>query len=52
MKIYVVLGKMENEDSKGFIRLYRGMNYVPKFQDILHWSKHRKRRKKYKHFST
>jgi len=34
-KIYMGLGKMKNEDSRGIRRLYRGRNYVPKFQDIL-----------------
>ena len=32
-------------------RLYRGRNFVPKVQDILHWRKHLKRRRN-KHFST
>jgi len=36
---------MKNEDSRGLRRLYKGMNYVPKFQDILHRSKHLKRRR-------
>ncbi|KEH33732.1 transmembrane protein, putative [Medicago truncatula] len=35
-KIYVVLGKKKNEDSRALRRLYRGRNSVPKFQDILH----------------
>jgi len=35
---------MNNEDSRGLIRLYRGRNYVPKFQDVLHWRKHLNRR--------
>jgi len=35
LKIYVVLGKMKNEDSRGLRRLYIGRNSVPKFQDIL-----------------
>ena len=29
-KDYVVLGKIKNEDSRGFTRLYEGSNYVPK----------------------
>jgi len=35
LKIYVVLGKMKNEDSRGLRRLYRGRNCAPKFQDTL-----------------
>jgi len=38
---------MKNEDSRRFIRLYKGRNYVLKFQDILHWSKHLKRQRKH-----
>jgi len=34
--IYVVLGKTKNEGSRGLKRLYKGRNFVPKFQDILH----------------
>jgi len=34
-KIYVVLGKIKNEDLRGLIRLYRGRNFVPKFQNIF-----------------
>jgi len=45
-KIYVILGKKKNEDSRGLIRLYRWRNYVPKLQDILHWRKHLKKRRK------
>jgi len=44
-KIYVVLGKMNNEDSRGIKRLHKEMNYVPNFQDILHRSKHLKRQR-------
>jgi len=43
------VGKMKNEDSRGLKKLYRGRNYVPKFQNILRWSKHLKRRRN-KHF--
>ena len=48
------LGKMKNEDSRGLIRLYKGMYYVPKFQDILHRSKHLKirRNKGFQHQTT
>jgi len=45
-KIFVVIGKMKNEDSRGIRRLYRGRNFVPKFQYILLWRKHLKRRRK------
>jgi len=45
-KIYVVLGKMKNEDSKGLIRLYKWRNFVPKFQDNLRRNKDLKRRRK------
>lgn len=48
-KICEDLGKMKNEDSRGLIRLYKGRNYVPKFQDTLHRSKHL-RRQRTKHF--
>jgi hypothetical protein len=34
-KIYLVLWRTKIEDSRGLIRLYKGRNYVPKFQDIL-----------------
>jgi hypothetical protein len=44
-----VLGKMKNEYSRGLRRLYKGGNFVSKFQDILHRSKHIKRRRN-KHF--
>jgi len=47
LKIYVVLRKMKNEDSRGLIRLYKGNNYFHKFQDILHRRKHLKRRRKH-----
>jgi hypothetical protein len=39
----MVLAKMKNEDSRGLRRLYKGRNYVPKFQDILNISKHLKK---------
>jgi len=29
------LGKTKHEDSRGLKRLYKGRNYVPKFQDSL-----------------
>jgi len=41
---YVVLGKTKNKDSRGLKRHYKGGNFVTKFQDNLHWSKHRERR--------
>jgi len=47
----VVLGKMKNEDSRGLRRLYKGRNYVPKFQGNFHRSKHLKRRRNM-HFGT
>jgi len=34
-----------NEDSKGLERHHKGRNYVPKSQNILHGSKHAKRRR-------
>jgi len=37
---------MKNEDSRGLIRLYKGKNYVPKFQNILQQRKHLNRRRK------
>nr|ABN09045.1 hypothetical protein MtrDRAFT_AC172742g25v1 [Medicago truncatula] len=42
LKICEVLGKMKNEDLNGLKRRYRGKNFIPKFQDILHGSKHPK----------
>jgi len=45
-KIYVVLGKMKIQDSRGLRRHYRGRNYVLKFQDILLWRKHQNGRRK------
>jgi len=42
-KNYVVLGKMKNEDSRGLRRLYKWRNFVLKFQDNLHRSKHLRR---------
>jgi len=45
LKICEDLGKMKNEDSRGLKRRYKGMNFVPKFQDILYGSKHPKRRR-------
>ncbi|RHN41053.1 hypothetical protein MtrunA17_Chr8g0361881 [Medicago truncatula] len=50
-KIYVVLAKMKNEDSRVLRRHYKGRNFVPKFQDILHIRKHPKRQRNM-HFST
>ena len=50
-KIYVVLWKMKNEDSRGLKKNYKRKNFVPKFQDILHISKHLKRRRNMQ-FST
>ncbi|AET02845.1 hypothetical protein MtrunA17_Chr8g0361871 [Medicago truncatula] len=38
---------MKNEDSRGLRRLHKARNYVPKFKDILHRSKHLKRQKKH-----
>jgi len=45
MKICEDLGKMKNDDSRGLRRVYKGRNHVPKFQDILHISKHLKRQR-------
>ncbi|AES97699.1 transmembrane protein, putative [Medicago truncatula] len=45
LKICEVHGKMKNEDSRGFRRRYIWRNYVPKFEHILHISKHLKRRR-------
>jgi len=36
---------MKNKDSIGFKTLYKGRNFVPKFKDILHRSKHIKGRR-------
>jgi len=44
--IYLVIGKVKNEDSIGLRRLCKGRNFVPKFQDILQWSKHLNKRRK------
>jgi len=51
LNIFAELGKMKNEDSRGLKICYRGRNYVPKFQDILHRSKHtkRQRNKRFQH---
>jgi len=38
---------MKNEDSRGFRKLYRGRNFVLRFQGILHWKKHLNRRRKH-----
>jgi len=49
--IYVIIGKTNNEDSRDLGILYKWRNYVLKFQDILHRSKHLKMREKNRHFS-
>jgi len=47
----VVLRKTKNEYSRGLKRLYKGRNFVPKFQETLHRSKQLKRRRN-RRFST
>ena len=44
-KISEDLGKINNEDSEGLKKLYRGRNFVLMSQGILHGSKHPKGRK-------
>jgi len=43
LKICEDLRKMKNECSRGLKRRYVGRNFVPKFHDTLHRSKHLKR---------
>jgi len=53
-KICEVLEKMKNEDSRGLGRLYKGRNFVLKFQDILHRSGHLKTQRNmcFQHLTT
>jgi len=46
LKISENHGKINNEDSKGLRRLYKGRIYVPRSQNNLYGSKHPKQRQK------